>query len=68
MQTPMKVPQIVIDNDWLNDSEEQLQVEDVLWKAAYARHQERFTALATAARAEIAVGVPQLLYTQPNLT
>lgn len=55
------------DEDWLNDTEEQLQAEDTLW-AAYARHHERFAALATAARAEIAVGVPQLLYIQPNLT
>ena len=47
---------------WLNDSEEQLQAEDALWEATSVRHREKFAALAAAARVEIAVGVPLLLY------
>jgi hypothetical protein len=44
------------DDDWLNDSEEQMQAEDTLWDAASARHSDKFAALAQAARAEIEAG------------
>jgi len=47
------------DDDWLNDTEEQLQAEDALWEATYARHRDQFAALAEAAQAEIAAGVTQ---------
>ena len=50
------------DDDWLNDSEEQMQAEDALWDAAYARHRDKFTALAEAARAEIAAGTTQPIW------
>jgi len=38
---------------WLNDSEEQMQAEDALWDAAYARHSEEFSTLRENARGEI---------------
>ncbi|MCX6050815.1 MAG: hypothetical protein NT075_37475 [Chloroflexi bacterium] len=41
------------DDDWLNDSEEQMQAEDELWNAAQARHQDQFAALAAVARTQI---------------
>lgn len=50
------------DDDWLDDSEELLQAEDERWDATYARHQEQFSALAAAARAEIAAGVTQPMF------
>ena len=42
------------EDDWLNDSEEQMQAEDAAWDASYARHRARFLTLREAARAEIA--------------
>lgn len=50
------------DDDWLNDSEEQMQAEDALWEAAQVRHQAQFTALATTARAEIRTGADQPMF------
>ena len=44
------------DDDWLEDSEEQLQAEDAVWEATYARHRDKFHVLAEEARAEIAAG------------
>lgn len=41
------------EDDWLEDSEEQMQAEDALWDASHARHQDKFAALAAVARAEI---------------
>ena len=38
---------------WLNDSEEQMQAEDAVWDAAYARHKDKFLTLREAACAEI---------------
>ncbi len=49
-------------DDWLNDVEEQMQAEDALWDAVYARHRDKFTALAEAARAEIAAGATQPMF------
>jgi hypothetical protein len=50
------------DDDWLNDTEEQIQAEDALWDAAYARHRDEFDALAEAARAEIEAGTTQPMF------
>lgn len=50
------------DDDWLADSEEQMQAEDARWDATYDRHQEQFSALAAAARAEIAAGITQPMF------
>ena len=47
------------DDDWLNDSEEQMQAEDALWEATYKRHHNKFDALAEAALAEIEAGTTQ---------
>ncbi|MBI1929247.1 hypothetical protein HYR99_34000 [Candidatus Poribacteria bacterium] len=47
---------------WLNDSEEQMQAEEALWDAAYARHRDKFSALAEAARAEITAGTTQPMF------
>ncbi|MEZ4732339.1 MAG: hypothetical protein R3E79_34940 [Caldilineaceae bacterium] len=52
------------EDDWLNDSEEQMQVEDALWEAAQARHRDKFTSLITAARAEIDAGTTEPLFTK----
>ena len=50
------------DDDWLNDTEEQMLAEDALWDAAYARHRDKFAALAEAARVEIAAGTTQPMF------
>jgi len=50
------------DDDWLNDTEEQMQAEDVLWDEAYARHHSEFAALTEAARAEIRADVTQPMF------
>jgi hypothetical protein len=50
------------DDDWLNDTEEQMQAEDALWDAAYARNRDEFVALAEAARAEIEAGMTQPMF------
>jgi len=44
------------DDDWLNDTAEQLQAEDALWDSANVRHGDKFDALAQAARDEIEAG------------
>jgi hypothetical protein len=50
------------DDDWLEDSEEQLQAEDALWEATYARHRDQFHVLAEEARAEITAGTTQPMF------
>ena len=50
------------DDDWLSDTEEQMQAEDALWDAAYIRHDGKFDALAEAARAEIKAGTTQPMF------
>ncbi len=50
------------DDDWLNDSEEQMQAEDALWDATFTRQRDEFTALAQAARAEIDAGATQPMF------
>ena len=50
------------DDDWLNDTEEQMQAEDALWEAAYSRHHDHFDALAKAALAEIEAGTTQPMF------
>jgi hypothetical protein len=47
---------------WLNDSEEQMQAEDALWDAAYARHSEEFSTLRESAREEIQSGLTKPLF------
>lgn len=42
------------DEDWLNDSEEEMQTEEALWETAFDRRRDTFAALADAARVEIA--------------
>lgn len=51
------------EDNWLDDSEEQMQAEDVLWDAAQARHQDRFATLVAAARAEIDAGTTKPMFT-----
>ena len=46
-------------DDWLNDSEEQIQAEDAVWEATYARHKDKFLTLREAARAEIEAGATE---------
>lgn len=52
------------EDDWLNDTEEELQAEDASWDAAYSRHHEKFNALAQAALAEIKAGTTQPMFDQ----
>jgi hypothetical protein len=58
---PAPIP-IEGEEDWLNDTEEQMQAEDALWTATQARHRDQFTALAIAARREIDTGTTQPLF------
>lgn len=51
-------------DDWLADDEGQLELEDVLWEAAQAAHQDKFAALAEAARSEISDGTTQPLFNE----
>jgi len=50
------------DDDWLEDSEEQMQAEDALWETTYAQHRDQFHVLAEEARAEIAAGTTQPMF------
>jgi hypothetical protein len=50
------------DDDWLNDSEEQMQTEDALWDAARSHHRDRVAALVETARAEIAAGTTEPMF------
>ena len=52
------------EDDWLDDSEEQLQAEDALWVATQVRHHDKFASLIAAARAEIDVGTAEPLFTK----
>jgi len=49
-------------DDWLNDTEEQMQAEDALWNATYARHHDKFAALVETARAEIIADTTQSMF------
>jgi hypothetical protein len=49
-------------DEWLSDSEEQMQAEDAMWEAAYARHKDKFLTLREAARAEIEAGATEEMY------
>jgi hypothetical protein len=49
-------------DEWLNDSEEQMQAEDAVWEATYARHKDKFVTLREAARAEIEAGATEEMY------
>jgi hypothetical protein len=50
------------DDDWLNDTEEQMQAEDALWDAANVHQDEKFIALRETARAEIKAGTTQPMF------
>ena len=50
------------DDDWLNDTEEQMQAEDALWDATYARRRDKFATLAEAVHAEIEAGTTQPIW------
>lgn len=49
-------------DEWLYDSEEQMQAEDAVWKAFYSRHQDRLLTLREAARAEIDSGATEEMF------
>jgi len=57
-------PQLVDadDDDWLNDTEEQMRVEAASWDATYTRQRDKFAALVQTAHAEIKVGITQPLF------
>ena len=50
------------DEDWLNDTEEQIQAEDALWNNTEARRRVQFAALEKVARAEIAANTTQPMF------
>lgn len=50
------------DDDWLNDSEEQLQAEDAQWAAFYEQRSAQFLPLRERARRELASGETQPLF------
>ncbi len=52
---PAELP-MADEDDWLNDSPEQIAKEDAIWDAAYARNRDIFRALAADAVAEDAAG------------
>jgi hypothetical protein len=64
LQTQPSGPSPIPDDSdgWLNDSEEQMQAEDALWDAAYARHSEEFSTLRETARQEIQSGLTKPLF------
>ena len=49
-------------DDWLNDSEDDMQAEDAVWEAVYEQHKEKFLALREAANAEIAAGSTEEMF------
>lgn len=57
-------PIIAEEDDWLDDSEEQMQAEDAVWEAAQVRHRDKFASLIAAARAEIDAGTTEPLFTK----
>jgi hypothetical protein len=60
---PTYPPPIILDDeDWLNDSEEEMEAEDALWAESMVRHQEQFLALSATARAEIAAQTTKPLF------
>ncbi len=60
---PVRVKLTELDNDdWLNDTEEQMQAEDDLWDAAYVRQNEKFVALRETAHTEIKAGATQPMF------
>lgn len=52
------------DDDWLTDSEEEMQAEDALWETAFDRRRDAFAALADAARVEIVVGTTEPMFNE----
>lgn len=57
-------PIISAEDDWLDDSEDQMQAEDVVWEAAQVRHHDKFASLTAAARTEIDAGTTKPLFTK----
>ena len=63
--TPSDVNQqrgLLDDEEWLSDSEEQMQAEDALWDVTHARHADKFDTLAEAARLDIQAGTAQPMF------
>ena len=50
------------EEDWLNDSEDEMLAEDALWDAMFERNAEIFDALAKAADIEIEMGLTQPMF------
>ncbi len=49
-------------DDWLNDSESELEAEDAIWTAFYERNQKKLLVLREAALAEIAEGTTEDMF------
>lgn len=60
-QSP-SVENVGVDLAWLDDSEEEMQAEDVKWEGFYRQNRERFMALREAALDEISAGKPQPMF------
>ncbi len=66
---PIPAPFVEAENDdWLNDTEEQMQAEDALWNATYARHHDKFAGLDETARDEIIAGTQPMFKAEGECT
>jgi hypothetical protein len=61
-QSAMSQPMPAEEDDWLNDSEAEMQAEDVRWQATYDQHRAEFLRLRERALHEIASGETQPLF------
>lgn len=55
-------PQLAAEDDWLNDTEADMQAEDAQWQAFYERHQAELASLRRRALEEIAAGDTEPLF------
>ena len=62
LQTQPARTDLVEDDDWLNDTEEQLQAEDAAWADALHQPSNQFEMLLDAARSEVKAGITQPLF------
>jgi len=61
-QSATSQPRPAGEDDWLNDSEAEMQAEDVRWQATYDKHRAEFLRLREQAVHEVASGETQPLF------
>lgn len=62
LQSQAVQPQPAEEDDWLNDTEAEMQAEDARWQAFYECNQVEFLRLRERARSEIAAGETEPLF------